>query len=141
LPRWIGLEAAWPILRNARPISTQKAVDLGLVQKTAPWENLLDTAVDYASGLAEGKEQVKPIPSDPIEVPDRLPDVDIGHLSKKTDEILQKSILDGARSTLEKGIELEAHCFGECLGTDDMKIGMENFMKNGPKVDAKFVHR
>ncbi len=25
--------------------------------------------------------------------------------------------------------------------TEDMKIGMENFKKNGPKIKAEFVHR
>jgi enoyl-CoA hydratase len=141
LPRWIGVEAAWPILRNASPISTEKAVELGLVQKTASWENLLDTAVDFAAALADGKEKMDPIPADPIEVPENLPDVDIGHLSKKTDEILRKAILEGARVSLDQGLELEAKYFGDCLATEDMKIGMENFMKHGPKKNAEFVHK
>jgi hypothetical protein len=42
--------------------------------------------------------------------------------------------------TLQKGLKLEAKIFGECLLTLDMRIGMENFMKNGPKVNANFVH-
>jgi hypothetical protein len=48
--------------------------------------------------------------------------------------------LEGAKTILAKGLKLEAKTFGECLLTQDMRIGMENFMKNGPKVNANFVH-
>jgi len=27
------------------------------------------------------------------------------------------------------------------MKTDDMKIGLKNFLENGPKVKAEFVHR
>jgi hypothetical protein len=43
--------------------------------------------------------------------------------------------------TLQEGLKLEAKSFGECLLTQDMRIGMENFMKNGPKVNANFIHQ
>jgi hypothetical protein len=36
---------------------------------------------------------------------------------------------------------LEAKIFGECLLTQDMRIGIENFLKNGAKVNANFVHQ
>ena len=35
----------------------------------------------------------------------------------------------------------EAKYFGEVCGTEDMRIGVDNFIKNGPKVKATFVHR
>ena len=41
---------------------------------------------------------------------------------------------------LYDGLKHEAHMFGQCLTTADMRIGMENFMKNGPKVNAEFTH-
>jgi hypothetical protein len=37
-------------------------------------------------------------------------------------------------------LKLEAKIFGECFSTQDRKIGIDNFMKNGPKVNAPFVH-
>ena len=43
--------------------------------------------------------------------------------------------------TLEEGLKLEAKIFGECLLTQDMKIGIENFLKHGAKVNAQFVHK
>ena len=39
------------------------------------------------------------------------------------------------------GLDFEARQFGECMKTDDMKIGLKNFLENGPKVKAEFVHR
>jgi hypothetical protein len=74
-------------------------------------------------------------------VPTSLPAVDIGHLSKKVDEILCKAILGAARMPLPQAIPFEAKCFGEVCGTEDMRIGVDNFIKNGPKVKAVFVHR
>ena len=57
------------------------------------------------------------------------------------DEIIQKAILQGCKMKLADGLAFEAKCFGEVCGTEDMKIGTQNFMKNGPKVKATFVHR
>jgi len=42
---------------------------------------------------------------------------------------------------LEEGLKLESKFFSECLLTQDMRIGMENFMKNGPRVNANFIHK
>ena len=38
--------------------------------------------------------------------------------------------------SLADGLRFEARMFGECCRTRDMKIGMENFVKNGPKKPA-----
>jgi hypothetical protein len=67
--------------------------------------------------------------------------LDIGHLSKKVDEILCKAILGAARLPLAEAVPFEAKCFGEVCGTEDMRIGVDNFLKNGPKAKAAFVHR
>jgi hypothetical protein len=42
--------------------------------------------------------------------------------------------------TLEEGLKFEARTFGECLKTKDMRIGMETFMRCGPKQNAGFAH-
>jgi hypothetical protein len=42
--------------------------------------------------------------------------------------------------SLDEGLKHEARIFGECLLTQDMRIGMDNFIKNGPRVNASFVH-
>ena len=73
-------------------------------------------------------------------IPDQLPPADIGHLSRKVDEILCKAILEGARLDLREGLNLEARCFGEVCATRDMRIGVDNFVENGPRSRASFVH-
>jgi len=139
LPRLIGMEKAWPILRNANPISSAQAKEFGLIQEEVEG-NLIATAIDWVHKVLEKKVQVPPIPKGPIPVPSKLPEVDIGHLSRKIDSLLQKAILEGAKMTLEEGLKLEAKIFGRCLLTKDMRIGIENFIKNRPKVDAVFLH-
>lgn len=140
LPRLIGIEKAWPILRNANPISSAQAKELGLIQEEIEGD-LIGAAIDLVKKIRSGEVRVPPIKKDPIPIPSKLPEVDIGHLSQKIDSLLQKAVLEGAKMTLEEGLKLEAKIFGECFSTQDRKIGIDNFMKNGPKVDANFVHR
>ena len=45
-----------------------------------------------------------------------------------------------ARMNLHDAIAFEAKCFGEVCGTNDMRIGVENFLKNGPRSPANFTH-
>jgi enoyl-CoA hydratase/3-hydroxyacyl-CoA dehydrogenase len=139
LPRLVGMEKAWPILRNANPISSGQAKEIGLIQKEVEGD-LIEAAIDRVNKILSGKVRVSPIPKDPIPIPSKLPEVDIGHLSRKIDSLLQRAVLEGAKMTLEEGLKLEAKLFGECLLTQDMKIGIENFLKNGPKVNANFGH-
>ena len=139
LPRLIGIEKAWPILRNANPISSAQAKEHGLIQEEVEGD-LTEAAMDCVKKILSGKVRVPPIKKDPIPIPSKLPEVDIGPLSRKIDSLLQKAVLEGAKMTLEEGIKFEAKTFGECLLTKDMRIGMENFMKNGPRVNAPFVH-
>ncbi|PIV20482.1 MAG: hypothetical protein COZ69_02955 [Deltaproteobacteria bacterium CG_4_8_14_3_um_filter_45_9] len=139
LPRLIGMEKAWPILRNANPISSAQAKELGLIQEEVEGD-LIETAIHWVQKIRSGEIRVPPIKKDPIPIPSKLPDVDIGHLSRKIDSLLQRAVLEGAKMTLEEGLKLEARIFGECLLTQDMKIGIENFLKNGAKVNANFIH-
>ncbi len=139
LPRLIGIEKAWPILRNSNPISSAQAKEIGLIQEEVEGD-LIETAINWVRNILSGKVQVPSIPKGPIPIPSKLPEVDIGHLSRKIDSLLQKAILEGAKMTLEDGLKLEAKVFGECFSTQDRKIGIDNFMKNGPKVNAEFVH-
>jgi len=139
LPRLVGIEKAWPILRSANPISSAKAKEIGLIQEEVEGD-LIEAAIDWVKKIRSKKVRVPSIEKGPIPIPSTLPDVDIGHLSRKIDSLLQRAILEGAKVTLQKGLKLEAKIFGECLMTKDMRIGMENFIKNGTKVNANFVH-
>lgn len=139
LPRLIGIEKAWPILRNSNPISSSQAKELGLIQEEVEGD-LMEAAMNWIKNILSGKVSVPSIPKGPLPIPSKLPEVDIGHLSRKIDELLQKAILEGAKMTLDEGLKLEAKIFGECFSTQDRKIGIDNFMQNGPKVNANFVH-
>ncbi len=139
LPRLVGIEKSWPILRNANPISSAQAKEIGLIQEEVEGD-LIEVAIEWVNKILSGKVRVPPIKKDPIPVPSKLPEVDIGHLSRKIDSLLQRAILEGAKMPLEEGLKLEAKIFGECLLTKDLRIGMDNFLKNGPRVNANFVH-
>ncbi len=140
LPRLIGLEKAWPLLRTGGPISGGEAVALGLVREEIEGD-LLKAAVDLARAAAHGEIALPRIRREPMELPDALPDVELGHLSLAVDEVMRKVILEGAKLPLAQALQFEAACFGEVCGLEDMKIGVSNFMKNGPRVKAEFVHR
>jgi enoyl-CoA hydratase/3-hydroxyacyl-CoA dehydrogenase len=140
LPRLIGIEKAWPILRNSNPISSSEAKEIGLIQEEVEGD-LIEAGINWVKNILSGKVKFPSIPKGPIPIPSKLPEVDIGHLSRKIDSLLQKAILEGAKMTLEDGLKLEAKIFGECFFTQDRKIGIDNFMKNGPKVNANFVHQ
>lgn len=139
LPRIAGLANAWPSLRTGNPISSSGALQIGLIHEETE-EDINDAGIRFARRLISGEVNVPLIERGPIEVPDSLPEVDTGHLSRKIDAILKKAILEGAKMTLEEGLKHEARTFGECLRTKDMRIGMENFIKHGPKRNAHFAH-
>jgi enoyl-CoA hydratase/3-hydroxyacyl-CoA dehydrogenase len=140
LPRLVGIENALPILRNAIPISSGRAKEIGLIHEEVEGD-LIEAAMDLLKKILSGKVSIKPMPKGPIPVPSKLPEVDIGPLSRKIDSLIQKAVLEGAKMTLKDGLKLESKVFGECLTTEDMRIGMDTFLKQGPKVNAPFVHK
>ncbi|MDP7035537.1 MAG: 3-hydroxyacyl-CoA dehydrogenase NAD-binding domain-containing protein [Planctomycetota bacterium] len=139
LPRLIGMEPAWKMLRDAKPISSSIALEFGLILEEVEGD-LIESAIDIVRQCASGERTLTPIPREPISVPESLPDIDIGHLSQKIDEILQATILEGAAMSLRDGLALEQKRFGECFKTQDGQIGLSNFIENGPRVPAKFTH-
>jgi enoyl-CoA hydratase / 3-hydroxyacyl-CoA dehydrogenase len=140
LPRLVGIEKAWPILRNSNPISSAQAREIGLILEEVEGD-LIQAGINWVKKVRSGEVRISPIPKGPIPVPAKLPEVDIGPLSRKIDDLLQQTILEGARMPLEEGLKLEARIFGECLLTEDRHIGVQNFLKNGPRVNAPFVHK
>lgn len=139
LPRLVGMTNAWPILRTGNPISSSQALEIGLIQEEVEGD-IIEAGISFARNMISGKVSIPPITKEPIEIPESLPEVDIGHLSRKTDEILKKAVVEGAKMTLEEGLKHEARTFSECLRTKDMRIGMETFMKFGAKRNAEFCH-
>ena len=140
LPRWIGVEAAARMMRTGRPISGQQGLELGLFSEQVPRVELIERALARARDVAAGKTPSRRPAPEPIETPDELPAVDIGHLSRAIDKIICRAIVEGCRLPLEQGLEFESRMFSECIKTRDMRIGLDNFMKNGPRAKAEFVH-
>ncbi|MBI3097221.1 MAG: 3-hydroxyacyl-CoA dehydrogenase/enoyl-CoA hydratase family protein [Planctomycetes bacterium] len=138
LPRLVGFEKAWPLLRLGTPVSEADALAMGYLDASTDGD-LTAEAAALARRVADSGP-LRRMPGGPIPVPTALPDLDLGHLSKRIDEILRRAILDGARLPLAEGIAFEARLFGECASTKDMRIGIENFLKNGPRSKAAFVH-
>ncbi len=140
LPRIIGVEKAAEILRTGRPVTSKEALELGFIHQEAGGD-LLSEAARLALDIADGKFKPKQISREPLPQNGSPIELEIGHLSKKIDEIIVRSIYDGYRMTLHDGLALESKLFGNCMQTEDMKLGLENFKINGPKAQAHFVHR
>jgi enoyl-CoA hydratase / 3-hydroxyacyl-CoA dehydrogenase len=141
LPRLIGLERAAKMLRDGRPISSETALEYGLIEEAVAFDELLTSAMNLARDLATGSASVPEIQRSALEeLPESLPEVNIGHLSRAIDGIICRAVLEGARLKLADGLNLEAELFGDVCNTKDMNIGLGNFLKNGPKVRAEFTH-
>ncbi len=140
LPRLVGIEKAAELLRTARPISSEDALAIGLIQETVEGE-LVPRAIELAAAIADGKAERPAIRREPMEnVPEVFADVDIKHRSKRVDEILCEAILGGAKMSLRDAIDFEAQCFGKVCTTKDMRIGVDTFLTKGPRAKAEFVH-
>jgi enoyl-CoA hydratase/3-hydroxyacyl-CoA dehydrogenase len=141
LPRLIGLEPAAKILRTGKPISSQDALKLGLVQSLHAPDALVPAAIELVKQAAAKKVTLKPMATAPMaDVPAKLPDLELGHLSKAVDAIIVRCILEGARMPLDKGLRHEAELFGDVVKLEDMKIGITTFLEQGPRAKAPFVH-
>ena len=142
LPRWIGMEAAARILRTGRPISSAEALTLGLISEEVTGTNreLVDRGIAIVQNAANGEAPLKGIERGPIQVPEALDDVPLGHLSTAVDAILCRALLEGCRMPLDDGLKFEAKMFGAVCGTKDFRIGVTNFVKNGPRSKAEFTN-
>lgn len=140
LPRLVGIEKAAEILRTARNVSAKEALEIGLVYKEAE-SDLVEEAIKLAKQIASGQVKINTISQEPMSSNGTPKPLEIGHLSKKIDDILVKAIYEGSRLPLKEGLDLESRMFGECLTTQDMKIGLENFKTNGPKAKANFINK
>jgi enoyl-CoA hydratase/3-hydroxyacyl-CoA dehydrogenase len=139
LPRLIGLEAALPVLRSGKSLGAADAVKLGWATG-APAADPVAAAKALIASHLEGKAKLAPVDPAPMSVPAELPRADIGHRSLAIDGILVDVLRKGLALPLAEGLEHEALGFARCKRTVDMDIGMKNFMANGPRVPAVFLH-
>jgi enoyl-CoA hydratase/3-hydroxyacyl-CoA dehydrogenase len=139
LPRLIGLEKAADMLRTAGTIGADEACRLGWAAGE-PASDPVAAAKNLVTAHLDGSAPVKRLDTGPIEMPDTLPDVDIGHRSLAIDRILTDTLFAGLVTDLEGGLEIEALSFARCKGTVDYDLGMTNFIQNGPRVPAVFMN-
>ena len=101
-------------------------------------------AVDLAVSLIEshqrGEVSLAPVNEEALILPEPLPQVNIGHRSLVIDDLLRRAFIEGLALPLEQGLALEAKLVGEAVETVDCDIGMKNFMQNGPRTPALFMH-
>ncbi|MBI2280322.1 MAG: 3-hydroxyacyl-CoA dehydrogenase/enoyl-CoA hydratase family protein [Bacteroidetes bacterium] len=140
LPRLVGVDVAAEILRTARPVSGKEALEIGLIDKEIDGD-LVEGAIEYAKKLAKGEIHPRKFSTNGTHENLAPKEINIGHLSKKIDHIMNKAIYDGIKLPLNEALELESKLFGECILTDDMKIGLDNFLTNGPRAKAEFIHK
>ena len=139
LPRLIGLERANDLLRTGRAVRAADACAWG-------WANGEPTADVMAAARAliaahnSGAVKLGPVDPAPMTLPESWPHVDIGHRSLAIDAIIIAVMRGGLSRPLSEGLTIEAEGFGRCKQTVDMDIGMKNFIQNGPRVPAAFMH-
>jgi len=139
LPRLIGLENALPLLRAGKTLDATAACKLGWAHGE-PSADPVAAAKALIRSHLEGKVKLAPVDPKPMTVPAKLPAQDIAHRSLATDAILVDVIRRGLALPLGEGLKIEAQGFARCRRTVDMDIGMKNFMQNGPRVPAVFLH-
>ena len=66
--------------------------------------------------------------------------MNIGHRSLAIDAALVDVLREGLARPLAEGLEIEAEGFARCRQYVDYDIGMKNFIQNGPRVPAEFMH-
>ena len=140
LPRLVGVAKAAEMLRTGRGISGREAVECGLVREEVEGD-LIDAAVTLVRAAARGETRLPAIDRRPLDTAAELPAVDLGHHSRAVDRLICRAIIEGCRRPLDDGLHFESELFGECCATEDMRIGVQNFLKNGPRSKAEFVHR
>jgi enoyl-CoA hydratase / 3-hydroxyacyl-CoA dehydrogenase len=139
LPRLIGVERAIVMLRTGRSIGAKEACEWGWAHGAPAADPLAEAKALLRRAIA-GDVKLAAVEAAPIAKLDALPKVDIGHRSLAIDAILVDVLRRGLERPLAEGLVIEAQGFARCKSTVDMDIGMKNFVQNGPRVPAAFLH-
>ncbi len=103
LQRIVGQGVAKELLYFGEMIDAQRALDIHLVNKVVPSDQLLPTAKEWAGKLAQ-----KPA------IAMRM---------------LKEAVNTGANVDLQSGLTVESACFGNAFTTEDRKEGMRAFVE------------
>ncbi|MBP1624214.1 MAG: paaG, partial [Acidobacteria bacterium] len=139
LPRLIGVERALQLLRTGSSIGAKEACALGWAHGE-PVDDPVRAAKELIREHIAGKVKLRAVDPAPVAVPNAIPGVDIGHRSLLIDRILVNAVKQGIRLPLDEGLKVEAKAFADTKETIDADIGIKNFIQNGPRTPAAFMH-
>lgn len=114
LPRLIGPTKAKELIYSGRPVGGVEAVSMGLASRAVPADQVFTEALTMARRLSTG--------------------------ATAAIAAAKRAIDDGLDGPLPAGLELEAQKFAELFGSEDQKIGMASFLREGPG-KATFIGR
>ncbi len=103
LSRLVGLSKAKELILTTNIIKSQEALNIGLVNKVVPAEDLLKEAIMLA-------EKIVSKPQSAV-------------------RYAKSAINRGYETDIETGMIIEKDVFGLCFATEDQKEGMEAFLK------------
>lgn len=106
LPRLIGLARAKELMFSGEEVDARRALELGLVSRVVPAEQLMEAAMETAQRLAEG------------------PTLAIGMIK----HMLNRSF----EASLEEAMEREASLQGVAVSTADVREGIVSFLEKRP---------
>lgn len=138
LPRLVGVQKAAEMVRAATVVCAEEAAAIGWASVPPAADPLAEAKALVRRAIA-GEVTLKPVDEAPMTGVE-IGALDIGHRSLAIDTILVDVMKRGLTMRLEEGLAVEAQGFGRCKQTVDMDIGMKNFMQNGPRVPALFMH-
>jgi enoyl-CoA hydratase/3-hydroxyacyl-CoA dehydrogenase len=139
LPRLVGMDHASDLLRSGRAIGAREACAWGWAHGEPSDDPFTDAKTLIADHLA-GTVKLAPVDPKPLDDAAAVAAVDIGHRSLAIDAIVVDVMRRGLSKPLDEGLAIEADGFARCKQTVDMDIGMKNFIQNGPRVPATFLH-
>jgi enoyl-CoA hydratase / 3-hydroxyacyl-CoA dehydrogenase len=139
LPRLVGVERALELLRTARTIGAKEACAIGWASGD-PVADPVSASKDLIREHLAGRVKLAPVNSAPLAVPEPIPNLEIGHRSLLIDAILVDAVKRGVALPLDEGLMVEAKAFADTKETVDADIGIQNFIMNGARVPAAFMH-
>jgi enoyl-CoA hydratase/carnithine racemase len=114
LPRLIGPARAKDLIFSGRQVRAPEALDIGLVNRVAPADDVLDQALAWAAELARGAI--------------------VAH------GLAKAAVDQGLEGTLAEGLATEQQAFAAVARTEDAARGLASFIEHGPG-QATFVGR
>ena len=105
LPQRIGVHRAKELMMTGRMVDAQEAASMGLINRLVPHEQLMETALEMARGLARGASR---------------------------SHAMIKAALNRWPAGLEEILEIEANMQAVCFETRDFKEGMQAFLEKRP---------